>query len=345
MITVAPRSLPTTLLRPFAADLEIERAGQLARARTPAPSAGIPWTPPCSLRQFALDLEHVRLAVARAWLGAGIAHGWTADPIPADRFANAWALARGVESFRRNEDHGVIRPTSPESLKAPELMEYRIYDPMNPEQEQLYGEGGSLTPCHWTDDPKSPYKGRPLPELELERRSTGGCDRDKRPVLTRAASKNLRRPDHAKLRTSYRARGELGGKRLDDHVSGVGLWPIERKPDGTPLLKENTHLLVLQDIADAQACLRRRTSVLPVLMIMHALTTHDLTQAQCQEVFTLGRAYDERKALRERVRAMLLDLREPTRRDPKTTRLGVTVLDIANFLRVDRRRVHDLLSA
>jgi hypothetical protein len=123
-----------------------------------------------------------------AWLMAGIAHGWTAEPLPTDPYANAWAIGRGVEIFERNEDNGVIRPASPESLKVAE-------------QEQAEG----VIPCYKSDDPKSPYKGAPLELLELERRSPGGSDRDERPVLTQAASQNLRKrnADSSKLPTAH----------------------------------------------------------------------------------------------------------------------------------------------
>jgi hypothetical protein len=252
---------------------------------------------------------------------AGIAHHWTADPIPADPYANAWAIGKGVEIFERSDDDGVIRPASPESLKV---------------LEQEEGEG-ELIPCFKSSDPKSPFKGRPLEPLELERRSPGGSDKDERPVLTRAASKNLRRrnADSAKLRTSYRARGRLGGKRLDDRISASGLWPIERNPDGTPVLARNTHLVVLHDIGDAQACLARPTPVLPALLTMVALSTYGLTQAQCQAAFKPGKPSQHRLALRERVREMLRYLHDEC---------GVTVISLANFLCVDRRRINDLVS-
>ncbi len=199
-----------------------------------------------------------------AWLEAGCAMGWTCGPIPVDPFANAFKIGRDTAVFERDAHTGVLRPASP-----------------TPEQERQ----GVLIACHSSDDPKSPYKGRPLKILELERRSPGGSDNDERAVLTRAASQNLRRPDHAKLRTSYRAPKSLGGKRIYDRVSTAALWPIERHDDGKPLSRPNTHLEVLRDIADAQACLARRTPVLPLLVMMDALTKYGLTKAQCRVAF------------------------------------------------------------
>jgi 23S rRNA A2030 N6-methylase RlmJ len=68
------------------------------------------------------------------------------------------------------------------------------------------------------------------------------------------------------------------------------------------------------------------------MLMIDALSKYDLTQAQCQEAFKRGQPSAARKALRERVRAMLVDLRAA----------DVAILSMANFLGVDRRRVNDL---
>ena len=310
---------------------------------TADPLSGMAWR-----ERLAASRESQPDPLALAWLEAGVSHGWTADPIPLDPYARAFKTGqtehplphkgpmpvrvpkrrlstvdrRGVLQTERIAAASVMTPDEARRAMR-DAGRVGSYDASAPPSERVR----AVARAQWT--PPSPE----IPVLEHERRSPGGSDSDLRPVLTQAASENLakRNADSAKLRTSYRPRGRFGGKRFYDRISTAGLWPIERHPDGAPVLVPNTWLRVVHDIDDRQACIRRRSDVRPALVMLDAMQNDALTQAQVRNAFKRG-LNRERVALRHRVRATLVAVHGA----------GVSVSGAARFFGLQRQRIYDM---
>jgi hypothetical protein len=177
------------------------------------------------------------MAVARAWLRAGIAHGWTADPIPADRFANAWRFAH---------DHP-IRPR-PNRVTGPAGETV----PPAPDEDIIDREGTSQEKDIYPSDPAVAYesgvhigKHPETKPLAMEEKSPGGLD-------------GFLRPAQSIRRESKRARPvKWGDRTIYLLIETPLIFRASRTPGkGKQGHRPSSPFMVRQDIALSQSAVR-----------------------------------------------------------------------------------------